>query len=596
MSLTASMWTGVSGLLTHGEKMNVVGHNIANVNTVGFKSQRMDFQDFIYADSYSASGPVQIGRGVSVEALFGDFSQGSFETTGTVTDLAIGGNGFFKVISPTTNKEYYSRAGNFRFDKEGFLKEPHGYTLQGWPIDNTSSGLALGGSAQPPSKNISPFKGTGLPEDVQLHGFTVEPRRTDSINISAVLTADSGYDKSKSINNPFAALFETWDARNLHMSPPVNPISQDAYASAIPFNVYDEGGTAHLLTVYFDQVTEDPAAGVVLDNLPPGYKIYEYMVTMDPAEDMRRWYDGANDVPLYDPTGINTSKNAGVLMVGTLVFNSSGQLVNQTAYTWCGDSNIDTGELPGSPTASGGGPLPYNADPTDMESWRPTGISNSGFPVFVANFTGVADANTLNSGTDPIVPGSVPVGNKFMIEFDLGLNNLDYANPWISAGDLGGVGFDYSNLALMSSASRHTDAVVNYAGSSSTKYVMKNGYSYGDLLTVRIDQDGVLYATYTNQVTLPLYQIALYDFVNKDGLYREGGNLFSTTLDSGEPSVAPANVGGMGKVNAYSLEQSNVDLAKEFVHMITTQRGFQANGRVITTVDTMLETVISLKR
>ena len=585
MSLSASMWTGVSGLLTHGEKMNVVGHNIANVNTVGFKSQRMDFQDFIYADSYSASGPIQVGRGVSVEALFGDFSQGSFETTGTTTDLAIGGNGFFKVISPTTNKEYYSRAGNFRFDKEGFLKEPHGYVLQGWPIDNTSTGLALGGSAQPPSKNISPYKGTGLPEDVQLHGFTVEPRRTDSINISAVLTADSGYDKSKSIANPFAALFETWDARNLHMVPPVNPISQDAYASAIPFNVYDEGGTTHLLTAYFDQVTEDLSAvpPIILDNLPPGYKIYEYMVSMDPAEDLRRWDDGSPDgALLYDPSGVATSKNAGVLMVGTLVFNSSGQLVNQTAYTWNGMDDTAIGAFP--------------PDPDVWANWKPTGVSNSGFPVFVANFTGVADANTLNSGASAI-PGSIPIGNKYMIEFDLGLNSLDYANPWIpGAGDLGGVGFDYSNLDLMSSASRHTDAVVNYAGSSSTKYVLKNGYSYGDLMTVRIDQDGVLYATYTNQVTLPLYQIALYDFVNKDGLYREGGNLFSTTLASGEPSVAPANVGGMGNINAYSLEQSNVDLAKEFVNMITTQRGFQANGKVITTVDTMLDTVISLKR
>lgn len=571
MSLTASMWTGVSGLLTHGEKMNVVGNNIANVSTLGFKSQRMDFQDFIYASSYSASGATQVGRGVSVEAIFGDFSQGSFDTTGTVTDLAIGGNGFFKVVSPLTNQEYYTRAGNFRFTNDGYLREPHGYTLQGWAIDNSQSGLSVGGVGGTTSTTTSAYKGTGLPTDVHLHGFTVEPKRTDTINISAVLTSDVGYDKTTSATSPYTALFDTWDGT----AEP--PLSEDAYAYAVPFNVYDEAGTAHQLTVYYDQVRDpDEANNILLQNLPAGYSVYEYVVTMKPGEDMRTYTDGVTD-----GLKVKDTEAAGLLMTGTMIFSPSGQLVSQSAYTWMGQDNIPEGDYP--------------LDPTVKANWKPTAVSNQGYPVFVANFTGVGGANTVNDGTSTAA-GSRPTGNQYIIQFDMGLSNTNATVPWTNTNTLATVGLDYDSLALMSAPVRHSDSVVSWSGSSSTEYVRKNGYSFGDLLSVSVDQDGILYATYTNSVTLPLYQIALYDFVNKDGLYREGGNLFSATMASGDPSVAPANVSGMGSVNAYSVEQSNVDLAKEFVNMITTQRGFQANSKVVTTTDTMLETVISMKR
>ena len=113
MGLSASMWTSVSGLLAHGNKMNVVGNNIANVSTIGFKGQRMDFNDYLYINGGSTSGPTQIGAGVSTYAVIGDFSQGSLESTNSVTDLAIDGNGFFKVRKPNSDDMYYTRAGGF---------------------------------------------------------------------------------------------------------------------------------------------------------------------------------------------------------------------------------------------------------------------------------------------------------------------------------------------------------------------------------------------------------------------------------------------------------------------------------------------------
>ena len=124
MGVTSSMWTAVSGLLVHGEKMNVVGNNIANVNTMAFKSQRMDFEDFVYQDTNSANGFAQIGRGANINAIMGDFSQGAQERSNTVTDISINGKGFFKVRNPNSEDDvYYTRAGNFRFNKNGELTD-----------------------------------------------------------------------------------------------------------------------------------------------------------------------------------------------------------------------------------------------------------------------------------------------------------------------------------------------------------------------------------------------------------------------------------------------------------------------------------------
>ncbi|MDR2801506.1 MAG: flagellar hook-basal body complex protein, partial [Desulfovibrio sp.] len=124
----------------------------------------------------------------------------------------------------------------------------------------------------------------------------------------------------------------------------------------------------------------------------------------------------------------------------------------------------------------------------------------------------------------------------------------------------------------------------------------QDGYTYGDLRYVNVATDGVLSAAYSNGVTLELYQITLYEFPSKQNLRREGGNLFTETRESGLPSSGAAGTGTFGTTQGYSLEQSNVDLSREFVYMITTQRGFQANSKGITTVDTMLETVINMKR
>ncbi|MBD5416224.1 MAG: flagellar hook-basal body complex protein [Desulfovibrio sp.] len=666
MGLSASMWTSVSGLLAHGNKMNVVGNNIANVSTIGFKSQRMDFNDYLYINGGSTSGPVQIGAGVSTYAVLGDFSQGSLESTNSVTDIAIDGEGFFKVRKPNTDQMYYTRAGDFYFNADRQLQNPEGYRLQGWKVDNStrltfkSESINLGKD----KANESAFVGTGTPQDIVLDSWYLEPARTTSVSFTMGLTSDSRGDRSTSDTSPMTALFDQWDASK---NPPM-PDTSCATSSAI--KVYDEGGNAHTLTVYYDQVAAkqvDSDGNVIyeLEGLPAGYTVYEYAVTIPPEEDMRSFggegYDPVSNTWAKKPTQFyndpdqGTNKNAGMLMTGHLIFDAAGNLVNQTAYTY--GANAD-------PQALDQCALP----PDELSSWQSTKFSSNGLPTFCANFTGQPLANSVSETLSP----TQSQAQDYIIELDFGLRCV---SNWDNSGtlaDLRGTeskqpvlkkvtavtddngdrvsnttlehlkelgsydlvdkdgnpagtvdpttgeitlnaGANKNNIyfqdTLTTRSISYNDDVSKYgdplktenassAGSSSyiTQDAKADGYPSGVLSGTNIDNAGVVYGYYDNGETVPLYQIALYDFHNKQGLRREGGNLYGQTKESGEARQGVAGDNGFGVTRAYNIEGSNVDLSREFVNMITTQRGFQANSKGVTTVDTMLETVIGMKR
>ncbi len=750
MSLTASMWTGVSGLLAHGEKMNVIGNNIANVNTVGFKSQRMDFADFVYQNGFSTSGITQIGRGVNIGIVMGDFSQGPYESTNSATDLAINGRGFFKVNKIGTDQSYYSRAGNFYFNKEGYLIDPSGFALQGWKIDNAGGvQQATGGMGTSTKTSNSQVLGTGVPQDIKLDTWTVFPQQTSNMTFKVNLPK-SGTDNSRDQSNPFASLYKTWNGTQPPATPTTKPIPESAYAEETTMEVYDEAGVKHKVTVYFDKVNPKDYEG-----MGSGYESWEYIVTMDPAEDQRMFFDPATNTLRK----VNETTAGGMLMSGTMTFDSKGQLVNQSSYTWGGAQSSVDDPLSYTDVPDPADPLNtlkvINLDPSNLNNWQPAAISNSGLPILVANFTGILDAQTpgspngpkynieldfglkagnftmpwtnenslgslsvapyannpsydpadplkgpkyyrLNADYDPTQPKSSPYGQKNLIDvpgfnyYNPATGELDpavIANPAfikaynnqlstlyggvnldLAAGQTfttpGGVTYTVNNAftitpgmtdaqitaafqanvtpatfdvtvaddmsafnALMSTAintstNKPTDLSVFAAATAVNgnnlgtfnkpivrdSYVSTNlngpfssnqsqdGYGYGDLTDYTVDQQGVLYGIYSNGVTLPLYQVTLYDFTCTQALRREGNNLYSKTRASGEEKSGPAGVAGLGSISGNTLEQSNVDMSKEFVQMITTQRGFQSNSKIITTVDLMLDTVIQMKR
>ncbi|BBD08899.1 flagellar hook protein FlgE [Desulfovibrio ferrophilus] len=538
MGLSASMWTGVSGLGAHGEKMSVIGNNIANVNTVGFKGARMYFEDFISQDINTAAGTAQIGRGVGIGAVYADFSQGAFETTNEPTDLAIGGRGFFKVSPLGEEQAYYTRAGNFRFDKDGYLVDPHGYVLQGWAIDNSTSTAVASGSGSSSSSVASAIKGSGLPTDIQLEGFTAQPKATTNVTMITNLDARDGNDNTTSATNPFFAMFENWNGQS------DTPIGESQYAYQSTIKVYDEGGSSHNVTTYYDHVSNSG-----------GLTYWEYMVTVDPAEDGR----------IIDGQTLANSGVAGVMMIGTLTFDSAGQIRSQSAFTLSSGASGDLGNL---------------------DQWTQAQFNVEGQPVFTANFTGQAGASATEES------------NARNIGINFGLTNPSPNAGW-AAGSVANaslIGTNIANLPEFADLQVNANATTSFSGSSSTQFQSQDGYTFGFLQNVSVDRDGILTGRYSNGVVIELYQITLYDFVNKWGMRREGSNLFSQTRESGEATPGPANANGLGSIASNSLEQSNVDIATEFVKMITTERGFQANSKVITTTDNMLQQVIMMKR
>ena len=262
MGITSALYSGVSGLNTNSQAMSVVGNNLANTNTLGFKGSRTVFSDMLSSTIFGSGGKSQVGRGVAVSKVDNIFSQGTFESTASDTDVAIEGEGFFILKEPGNDTNFYSRAGAFRFNEEGFLINPEGYRVMGKTYDVNGELIA------------------GDPEEIQVQNVGLVPAKvTDTIQLSTNL------DSTANIIDPVVAPFD-----------PADPTTFN-YSSST--TVFDTLGESHLVTLYFRK--QDPAVAV-------------------PENSWDYWYS-ATDVlgaPLGDglgapPRGIVTFDNNGLL-------------------------------------------------------------------------------------------------------------------------------------------------------------------------------------------------------------------------------------------------------------------------------------------
>ena len=480
MSLSSSLFSGISGLNTLGNSMTVIGDNIANVNTVGFKSSRVTFQDVLSQTVSTTAGTAQVGRGTSLADITSSFSQGSFESTDSTTDLAIGGDGFFVVRDPgNINNEYYTRAGQFRFDKDGNFINPAGYIVRGWELDQNGQDI-------------------GSITDITLASFTSPPSATDRITV--VTNLDSG------ALNRSADLSLEWDAQN------AVPIADTAYEYQTTVKVYDSLGDTHDLTLYYD-----PGTG----------STWEFIVTCNPSEDNRA---GAQAALAGGDDGV------GMLGRGEIVFNAASGVISDINF-WDFTHGVDY-------DLATAGNWTQRLEPADL---------TNGYFTLSPDFLG---------------------GSPLTVELNLGSVYSTGAGAWL-------------NDSL---------STTQFASSSTTIFQSATGYGAGDLQSVSVGTDGVITGQYSNGEVIPLYRVALAKFQNMQGLYKEGGNLYRETRLSGVPITARPGTNGLGNISPNSLEQSNVDIATEFVKMITTQRGFQANSKIITVTDQMLSELINLKR
>ncbi len=491
--MNSALYIGATGMKTHAEGLNVVTNNLANVSTVGFKQQMATFSDLMYKgqgstgsgwnatdDSYVAIG--QVGMGVQVDAVRTSFTQGAFETSNTLTDLAIGGIGFFQVTG-LEGETLYTRAGNFRLDEAGFLQLPGGEVLNGYPIDDTGA------------------KGTLGP--IQLNPFDVMPGSA-STQVQLGLNLGNISDASASATDPYFSMAKSYDPT----AP--NPAGTSSYTQ--PIQIYDANGEKQELTLYVDGTpTTAPE------------KVMEFFIASN---------DTANGATPQ------------ALMTGTLTFNAAGELVDMSAFT------------PTDPTTT-----------QDLTTWT-TATLSGGSPQL--NFN----------------------GQNITINFGLTAEG-DWTNPPATAAD---VGIDSSLLPSMGKTILASDATTAYAGSNSQFLSNQDGYGEGSLTSMDIRDDGRIVGIYTNGQTQDLYEIPIARFTSEDGLHREGGNFFSATSESGLMELGVAGTENYGTVHPQTLELSNVDMAREMVNMIVTQRGFQSNSKAVTTADEMLKKAMELKR
>jgi len=225
MALTSSLYSGVSGLVNMGNAMQVIGDNISNVNTTGFKAASATFQDIMAQSINTARGGSQVGRGSSMSDVAPLFIQGSFESTSSPTDLAIAGNGFFMVSDPQReNSIFYTRAGQFHVDKTGFLVNPAGLNVQGWTMETQPDGSAeiIGSIGDIQISNSSPP--------------VASTQATVAVNLDSRIT------------DPVSAqqLDAAWDGTQEDGGLAVGV----DYEYKTSFNVYDSLGNTHELTIF----------------------------------------------------------------------------------------------------------------------------------------------------------------------------------------------------------------------------------------------------------------------------------------------------------------------------------------------------------
>lgn len=485
-----SLFSGISGLKSHQTKMDVIGNNISNVNTTGFKSSRVVFADMLSQQLSGSSAPKgnvggtnekAIGLGTGVGAIDLLFTDGSVQSTGKNTDLALSGDGLF--IVKQGNETYYTRNGDFSFDADGnYVMSGNGMYVQGWTDQRNARNEEISMSDD---KTVASINTNGDPGIINIKaGKTMPPAVTTMADYTGNLNA-------------------------------ATPGGQTITTT---ITVYDDQGYAYAVPVMFQKIVANGSASSVTANT---------------------WSMGFIDPKVPGTTAsINVSGTTQVVsVVGTAV----------NIY----DPNWDGTIAPGSTLSD------YVIATVSMPSVAILEFSQSGqliSPSSTSMPTVLLTPVALrNSAVNPTTTGTSHVN------FEVNVSNLtQYANE-------------------------------------STLYGDTNGWASGVLKSVSFDSSGLITGVYTNGVRQYEGQVAIAQFANSAGLTKAGNSLYQASDNSGSANVKTATALGV-TITASALELSNVDIATEFAEMITTQRGFQSNSKIVTVGDEMLETVINMKR
>lgn len=547
-----SMYSGVSGLKTHQTKMDVIGNNIANVNTVGFKSSSVTFSEIMYQNLSGASGPnaltgtggvnaKQIGLGVTTGSTSVNITgPGASQTTGGAFDIKLNDTNSatsFFIVSNGSGTQF-TRAGSFYVDGAGNLcMTSTGYNVMGWQVDPTTGDIRK--DTVSALRVMSEKNMTSAPE------ATVNGRCEGVLDKNSTdVTSEAGQAMNLSF---YDALGYSYVAKFA-----IKETNRDTGEYTVELtDILDSTNKSILDQTKYDSVTGtyDPDyLGDIFGAVKSQTKTYTPRAGWTTV-------DAANNIFEYNATYYRYDAAAGNLV--EVADNGGGNYV----------------QVPGGTTktlAEAFGVSPYA-----------TGITMTN-GVVTANVSG---ANyTLKFNTDDGVfdyIGATGQDNVFLnLKDTLGGNfeNIDIdftGTKWFDNGGSSTIGMDKGDVD----------------GKTGT------GKKLGDMIGVFVDTNGKIYGSYDNGNTILLGQIAVAQFANAMGLEKVGDNCYTTTLNSGEfDGIGVDITAGGGTMSTGMLEMSNVDLSSEFTEMITTQRGFQANSRIITVSDTLLEELINLKR
>lgn len=550
-----SMYSAVSGLKTHQTRMDVIGNNIANVNTVAFKSSSVTFSDILYQTTSNASGAnattgtggvnaKQIGLGTTAAATKVSItSAGASETTGNPFDIRLtdkNSTNFFIVNNGSEN--VFTRSGSFYVDGSGNLcMSSTGYTVMGWQVDETTGEIR--------KDTVSALR------IMQEKNLTSAPEATTQATIAGVLDendADVKSDAGKVMNlNFYDNLGYQYTAKFA-----IKATAKDGEYTVELTSILDSNNKN--ITEGFTQAQMKEIFG----NTDTETTIASYSTTL------------AGCGYTYDPTtGELKTADAAATVVK---INKDGTLADGSGKTIKDVFGVSDGNLKNIQNSA-------QANNTDYEFKDVKNADGThSYQVVKKSAT-----NLLKFNTEDGKFSSIGGGTNKSVELNLNTTSLN-AN-----GNFANINVDFSQCLNYEHGGKSTIG----ADAGATDGTTGKGRKLGAMTGIFIDTSGRIYGTYDNGNTELLGQIAVAQFSNASGLEKVGESCYRTTLNSGEFDGIGVEISADGSsMTTGELEMSNVDLSSEFTSMITTQRGFQANSRVITTSDTLLEELVNLKR
>ena len=547
-----SMYSAVSGLKTHQTRMDVIGNNIANVNTVAFKSSSVTFSDILYQTTSNASGAnattgtggvnaKQIGLGTTAAATKVSItSAGASETTGNPFDIRLtdkNSTNFFIVNNGSEN--VFTRSGSFYVDGSGNLcMSSTGYTVMGWQVDETTGEIR--------KDTVSALR------IMQEKNLTSAPEATTQATIAGVLDendTDVKNDAGRVMNlNFYDNLGYQYTAKFA-----IKATGTDGKYTVELTSVLDSNNKNIIADLDKQQIAQ------IFGNYNANATLGQYGLTKDYT------YDNA-DKAYVDSTGKKFKQST----TDPTVFEEQGNQTNKVSIT-----DIFSGI-----TTTIANNIKNNTNNYKVAFDAQTGH---------ATLTGEQTSYDLEFDTSSGKFKSIGVENPSVM-LNMGALSSGLIN---NNGNFQNITVDFSQCLNYENGGKSTIG----ADAGATDGKTGKGRKLGAMTGISIDTSGRIYGTYDNGNTELLGQIAVAQFSNASGLEKVGESCYRTTLNSGEFDGIGVEISADGSsMTTGELEMSNVDLSSEFTSMITTQRGFQANSRVITTSDTLLEELVNLKR